>query len=87
MECGGEFAGSFFALNAVHHEVDRPRVGIQVDLAVLDQASDRGPDRLVEVVVTAWWEPAVSVSAFTIHRRRLSNSMATNTTLCAMALR
>jgi hypothetical protein len=44
VECGGEFASSFFVPHAVHHEVDGSRMGTEIDLAVVDQPEDRGPD-------------------------------------------
>lgn len=73
-----------FAPYAVHHEADRSCVGVQVDLTGFDQAARTASSTASS---TAWPEPAVSVSAFTILRCRLSDSMATNTTCCAMAVR
>ncbi|MGW5465168.1 hypothetical protein [Streptomyces sp. NPDC003996] len=46
-----EFAGSLFAAHAVHQEGDRACVGVPCDLAVVDQARDRGPGCIVHGVV------------------------------------
>jgi hypothetical protein len=52
-EGGREFAGSLFAAHAVHQhqEGHRACVGVPCDLAVVDQARDRGPGCIVRGVV------------------------------------
>ena len=48
MECGGEFASSFFVPQAMHHEIDGSRVGAEIDLAGVNQPEDRSPDGIVD---------------------------------------
>ncbi|MFI9337169.1 hypothetical protein [Streptomyces althioticus] len=48
VECGGEFAGSFFVPHAVHHEVDGSRVGAEIDLTGVNHPEDRRPDGVVD---------------------------------------
>jgi hypothetical protein len=51
VEGGGELAGPLLALQAVHHEVDGARVGIQGNLVPVDQTGDRLTDGVVRVLV------------------------------------
>ncbi|MGW0840090.1 hypothetical protein ACWD26_07985 [Streptomyces sp. NPDC002787] len=48
---GREFAGALFTRHAMHHEVDRARVGVRVNLAVVDHADHRPPDGVVHDVL------------------------------------